>query len=256
MGLRIAILGGRGQSSRIVFHALQCEFGVCNAVIEDPVPRAEFLQRRIKRLGWRRVAGQVLFTQFVVPILSREAKSQAASVKEIYALNDSPIPRDKMTRVSSVNSDRCIEALQSAAPDVVAIAGTRVIAERVLTSVKTKFINIHAGITPLYRGVHGGYWSLVHNDRNNCGVTVHLVDKGIDTGGIVHQALIQPSSADNFTTYPLLQLGEGIRLLKQTISEIEAGRFALKPAPHGPSRLWSHPTLSEYYSNRSRTGVK
>jgi folate-dependent phosphoribosylglycinamide formyltransferase PurN len=256
MSLRVVLLGGCSQSSRMVFHALQCEFGVCAAVIEDPVPRSKFLLRRIKRLGWKRVAGQVLLTQFVVPILSKEAKSRAASIKRTYALNDSAIPKDKSIRVSSVNSDQCIEALQAAAPDIVAVAGTRVIAERVLASVKTKFINIHAGITPLYRGVHGGYWSLVHNDLNNCGVTVHLVDKGIDTGGIVHQALIQPLSADNFTTYPLLQLGEGIRLLKLTIHELEGGRFALKPAPYGPSRLWSHPTLSEYCGNRNRAGVK
>jgi folate-dependent phosphoribosylglycinamide formyltransferase PurN len=256
MSLRVALLGGKGRTSRMIFHALQDEFEVCTAVIEDPVPRAVFLQRRIKRLGWKRVAGQVLFTQLVVPILSREAKSQAAHVKEIYGLNDSPIPEDKVRRVSSVNSDRCIEALQTAAPAVVVVAGTRVIAERVLASVEAKFVNVHAGITPSYRGVHGGYWSLVHNDRNNCGVTVHLVDKGIDTGGIVHQALIQPSSADNFTTYPLLQLGEGIRLLRLAIREIQTGTFATKPGPPRPSRLWSHPTLSEYYSNRTRNGVK
>ena len=256
MNARVALLGGQGQTSRMVFHALQSEFCVCTTVIEDPVPRAEFLQRRIKRLGWKRVAGQVLFIHLFVPILSREAKSQAAYVKKIYALNDSPIPQEKTTRVSSVNSDQCIEALRNAAPDVVVVAGTRVIAERVLASVNTKFINVHAGITPLYRGVHGGYWSLVNNDRNNCGVTVHLVDKGIDTGGIIHQAPIQPSSADNFTTYPLLQLGEGIRLLKLAIREIQAGTFAIKPAPLRPSRLWSHPTLSEYYSNRTRNGVK
>jgi hypothetical protein len=81
MSLRVALLGGRGRSSRIVFHALHSESEVRTVVIEDPVPRAVFLQRRIKRLGWRRVAGQVLFTQLVVPILSREAKSQAAHAK-------------------------------------------------------------------------------------------------------------------------------------------------------------------------------
>jgi methionyl-tRNA formyltransferase len=225
-------------------------------IIEDPPARKEFLKRRIKKLGWKRVAGQVLFTQLVVPMLSMEARSQAKSVKKAYAMDDSPIPESSMTRVSSVNSDRCIEALRLAAPDIVAVAGTRIIAERVLASLEAKFINVHAGITPLYRGVHGGYWSLVHSDHNNCGVTVHLVDKGIDTGGIVHQALIQPTSDDNFTTYPLLQLGEGIRLLKQTIREVRAGSFSLKLAPTGSSQLWSHPTLSEYYRNRFHIGVK
>ena len=42
---------------------------------------------------------------------------------------------------------------------------------------------MHAGITPQYRGVHGGYWAVVNNDPEHCGVTIHFVDKGIDTGG-------------------------------------------------------------------------
>jgi methionyl-tRNA formyltransferase len=44
---------------------------------------------------------------------------------------------------------------------------------------------VHAGITPRYRGTHGGYWVLLNNDPGHCGVTIHLVDPGIDTGSIV-----------------------------------------------------------------------
>ena len=35
-----------------------------------------------------------------------------------------------------------------------------------LQSVEAIFVNTHVGITPKYRGVHGGYWSLVKNDKN------------------------------------------------------------------------------------------
>jgi len=74
---------------------------------------------------------------------------------------------------------------QASHPDVVVVNGTRIIAEKVLHSVPATFLNTHSGITPLYRGAHGGYWALVKKDRANCGVTIHVVDAGIDTGGIV-----------------------------------------------------------------------
>jgi folate-dependent phosphoribosylglycinamide formyltransferase PurN len=78
-----------------------------------------------------------------------------------------------------------------------------------LQSTSAKFINTYTGITPLYRDVHGGYWALFQNDKENCDVTVLLVDEGIDTGNIIYQFLIQPTKHDNFSTYPLLQLSEG-----------------------------------------------
>ena len=43
-------------------------------------------------------------------------------------------------------------------------------------------INMHAGITLRYRGVHGGYWALAEQHPEWVGTTVHLVDPGIDTG--------------------------------------------------------------------------
>jgi folate-dependent phosphoribosylglycinamide formyltransferase PurN len=65
--------------------------------------------------------------------------------------------------------------------------------QRKYSSINSKFVNIHVGITPKYRGVHGTYWALVNNDVENSGVTVHFVDEGIDTGNIINQAIVVPS---------------------------------------------------------------
>src|SRR5438093_9923670 len=46
----------------------------------------------------------------------------------------------------------------------VVVNGTRIISEAVLTASDAVFINMHAGITPKYRGVHGGYWALYNGD--------------------------------------------------------------------------------------------
>ena len=115
---------------------------------------------------------------------------------------------------------------------------------------------MHAGITPRYRGVHGGYWALASGDAAHCGVTVHLVDAGIDTGGILAQALIRPTPVDSFVTYPLLQLAAGLPLLVDAARAGLAGTLRPLPADAAsPSRLWSHPTLAQWLSGWRR-GVK
>jgi hypothetical protein len=53
------------------------------------------------------------------------------------------------------------------------------------------FINTHTGITLQYR-VHGAYWVLVSNDKENCGVIVDKLDQGIDTE-IITQCTIEIS---------------------------------------------------------------
>ncbi len=102
--------------------------------------------------------------------------------------------------------------------------------------------------------MHGGYWALAEGDAENFGSTVHLVDEGIDSGGILYQARAKPGPRDNFSTYPYLQLALALPMLAQAAEDAFAGRLA----PRGsdlPSRLWSHPTIWAYLANGLRRGV-
>jgi methionyl-tRNA formyltransferase len=114
------------------------------------------------------------------------------------------------------------------------------------------FINLHAGITPLYRGVHGGYWALAEGRPELAGTTVHLVDDGIDTGAVLAQACFRAGPADSFATYPYLHLAAGLPHLLDAVAA--ALRGALRPQPHPalPSRLRTHPTFWQYARMRLR----
>jgi len=180
-------------------------------------------------------------------------------MQQIISLNrldTSEIPTSCTIDVPSVNSDVAIRELERFAPRVVVVNGTRIIDENVLNSVSAIFINTHAGITPMYRGVHGGYWALASGDPGNCGVTVHKVDKGIDTGSIIAQATISPTTKDTFATYPFLQTASAIPLLIQAVTDALAGNLAELPPPPGRSRLWTHPTACQYLKNRIKLGVR
>ena len=96
---------------------------------------------------------------------------------------------------------------------------------------------------------------MANNDRQNCGVTIHLVDKGIDTGDVIDQMPISPGRTDNFSTYPIHQLGVALPRLKNIIEDILANRVSVHKA-EGESRLWYHPTIFEYFYYRIFKGIR
>jgi len=252
--LKVMMLCDNGFSSRVMFNAINYEFPISLVVIEDSPSSLQVLKRRVVRLGLFVVLGQILFILFN-KILLRLNRSYILKLKAVLELDDSNIPTSVLQYVTSINDDTVKEMICNYSPDVVIVNGTRIISKEVLSCSDALFVNTHAGITPKYRGVHGGYWALVNNDRDNCGVTVHLVDSGIDTGGILYQARIFPTVKDNFNTYPILQVMAAIPLMKQVLCDIQAGILTQKKVDL-PSCIWSHPTIFEYIKGWVLKGVR
>ncbi len=253
---RVVLLAGDGPSTRIIYHALEKEFPGIQVILEDPVSRYQLLRRRIKKLGLKTVVGQVMFMLLISPVLRRIGARRIESIKREFGLDDSPID-DVVIRVPSVNSDEARQVLQRLDPEVVVVNGTRIIGRETLAAVTAPFINTHAGITPLYRGVHGAYWALAEGRPDLAGTTVHLVDEGIDTGTIIGQVTFSVSREDSFATYPYLHTAAGIAVLVEAVRKIlERTLKRQKQAADLPSKLRSHPTLWGYVVTRVMRGVK
>jgi methionyl-tRNA formyltransferase len=252
---KIVLLAGKWDTTPIVYNYVGKEFPVSKVIMEEPVPRMQFLKKRIKKLGWLNVIGQVSFQLLVGKILSFTSRKRICQIISDYDLSTEPIPPGTIFPVESVNSDNCLKLLKEIQPDIVVVHGTRIISKNILENTGATFVNIHAGITPKYRGSHGAYWALANNDKENCGVTVHLVDPGIDTGNIIFQENIPVTSEDNFTTYGYLQLAVGLKLLKKAIpliieKKVQTIRNGLD------SSLWHHPVIWQYLYKRIFKGIK
>ena len=253
---KIVLLGREDRPTAILYNSLRSEFPLAGVIVEEGESRLKFLKRRVKRLGLSKALGQVAFRLVVVPWLKATSRRRVEEIIQQFGLDASPMSALELVKVRSVNSDETIQFLQELRPGVVVVSGTRIIAARVLSCVPAVFINIHAGITPLYRGVHGGYWALVEHNVDACGVTVHEVDTGVDTGRILGQTRITPNAADNFVTYGFLQQAAGLPLLKRAIRDACDSQLQSVAAPDGKSRLWTHPTLGQYVYHRVKSGVK
>jgi phosphoribosylglycinamide formyltransferase 1 len=251
---RIVLLAGDGLSTRVMYHALCEEFDVVEVLIESKPSTLKMLRHRARKFGLRQTLGQLGFILYS-RLLGRASRSRVEWLLRRHGLSDRPIPEQLVNRVVSANQRSVASRLRKLAPQAVVVNGTRILSSKLLVAVDAPFINTHVGITPAYRGVHGGYWALANDDREHCGVTVHVVDAGIDTGGILYQALIAPEADDNFATYPILQLVQGIPLMKAALHDVAADRLAPR-ASDGPSRQWYHPSLFGYWKTRWQRGVK
>jgi methionyl-tRNA formyltransferase len=81
--------------------------------------------------------------------------------------------------------DLLLPSLNDVQEDLVIMAGWLKIITRQQLAQKT-FINIHYSLLPKYRGLHALAWAIL-NGEENIGLSIHLVDDGIDSGPILHQ---------------------------------------------------------------------
>lgn len=231
-------------SSRWVYNNLKKAFDFAAVISEQPVSKKTLFKNRVKKIGIIKVTGQVLFSVLMVPLLRLKAKKRKQELLEFYHLDNSNFPTGTI-RVASVNDEACLQALQQLQPDIVIVNGTRIISKKILACCKAVFINMHVGITPYYRGSHGGYWALYNKDAANFGTTIHIVDPGVDTGGVISQAYAVPDKSDNFTTYPILQVAIGIEALQKVLPGILSGTAEVKKHTE-KGNMYYQPTIWQY----------
>ncbi|MDT0112228.1 formyl transferase [Listeria booriae] len=254
--MKIMMLAGNKLSSHLMYQKINKKFPISTVIMEDSLSKKGMLKRRRRRLGLRTVIGQVLFQILCLPILKHTARDRTQQIIRQEDLNVAPIPDSEIQRVSAINDEEVIATIQSEAPDLVLVCGTRIISKPVLEATEAPFVNIHAGITPYYRGSHGGYWALVNQDKRNCGVTLHYLDTGIDTGSIIAQANITVTPKDNFVTYPYLQLAKGIQLLERYLLQNTEASTPKIASKEKMGNVFYHPTLFQYLYFRKQVKVK
>ena len=250
---RLVLLARDTDSTWMIYNHIHSSIPFETVIVERPVSRWTLLLNRAKRKGWWNALGQVLFIGIVMPLISRRSRKRQEDLLAQFQMKCQRPAEKEITGVPSVNSDACRRLLQELQPDLVIVNGTRIISDKTLQCIPAPFVNIHDGITPAYRGVHGGYWALANGQPELFGTTIHYVDKGVDTGGIIQQIFIQPDPSDNFTTYPILQHAVAIPELKEIVEQFARGE---KPATRPPMcekrPIHFHPTIWDWFRHRKR----
>lgn len=251
---KVILLARDTDSTWMIHNHINPQIPISAIILEQPISRWAMVTNRAKRIGWIDAIGQVLFICLIAPLINILSGKRKKELIRQYQLNLHKPDSDKVIRVPSVNSDECRAWLQKLQPDLVIVNGTRIISGKTLESIGAPFINIHDGITPAYRGVHGGYWALAMGKPELFGTTIHLVDQGVDTGGILEQIFVKPSPEDNFSTYPVLQHAVALPVLTELVKKFLNGENPVTRQPvceNMPLRY--HPTIWEWMRYRNRT---
>lgn len=254
MNPKIVLLSGEKIFAKYLYNGLS-SFNIHTVIFEESENAGIIYKKRIKKIGRFNVWGQRLFDKFVMKRLIRSSKHRIQKIVKNHNLDNSKIPISKIKNVKSVNDTETISLIRSIDPEIIIVNSTRILSNDLLTSVNSHFINIHSGILPGYRGYSGGYWALVNNDKKNFGSTIHFIDKGIDTGSILCQGLIDIEKEDNYFTYAFLHLAKEIELLKKAIIKICNNDFEIiKNSKKGKLRYG--PSIWEYLFYRIAKKVK
>ena len=194
MDKSIVVVTEGGPHIWAIVNALANRFGKITVILETPESKKALLTRRAAKQGWVTVAGQ-LGTMVLVRLGKRFFASRAARIAAENGLETDPQPRQAIIEVPSANSPEFLSSIEKLEPAVVLLAGCRLLSQKTLAAMPCPVLNYHAGITPGYRGMNGGYWALATGDAGNFGATVHLVDAGVDTAACCIRCAAGPERA-------------------------------------------------------------
>lgn len=112
-------------------------------------------------------------------------------------------------------------------PDLIVLAGfMRILPASFVSAVAPKMINTHPSLLPLFPGAHGVHDAMVAG-ATETGVTIHIVDEGVDTGPHLAQAkvAILPEDSEE-SLHERIKVVER-ELLVQVVRDIAENKISL-----------------------------
>ncbi len=159
--------------------------------------------------------------------VGRGQKVKLPPIKEIALAHSLPVLQPEKVR------DRVfIENLKALSPDlIIVVAFGQILPRSILDIPRFGCINVHASLLPEYRGAAPINWVLI-NGETATGVTIMLLDEGMDTGDILLQKPLAITPDDTaITLHDRLALA-GAQLLGEALDQLQTRRWKQIPQDH------------------------
>jgi methionyl-tRNA formyltransferase len=160
--------------------------------------------------------------------------------------------RERGIPVEGVSRLGDLAPLRRLAPDLLVLMGADIMPAAVLAAPRLGTINAHYGLLPAYRGMNVTEWSVFRGDP--VGVTVHLVDPGVDTGDILLQEEIPIEQGETFAMLRRKHQDVAARLVVRAALQLRDG--SARPVPQAPDEgrqyYRMHPALLRVAEARLR----
>jgi folate-dependent phosphoribosylglycinamide formyltransferase PurN len=142
-------------------------------------------KNKIKLLGIKNLLEIIIFYPFQIMLHKHDYKITNSLIDN---LERPQVAIDKKRVIETgrpLNGLHTISAIKKINPDIIIQCGAGILNKKVFSLPKIYTINLHHGIAPLIRGMSSVYWALWEQKKIWIGSTVHIIDKGIDTGKVL-----------------------------------------------------------------------
>jgi len=141
-----------------------------------------------------------------------------------------------------VRDEDFLDTFRKISPDMVAlVAFGQILPREILDSPRFGCLNVHPSLLPKYRGGAPINWPIINGDRKT-GVTIMLMDEGVDSGDILLQEEIDIDIDDTFDDLHGKLSAMGARLLIGAVGGVMDGILA--GTPQDPSLATFAPLLT------------
>jgi len=168
----------------------------------------------------------------------------------------STITENKITVLDidgTINSRKSLSRISKLNPDIlISIQGNQIFKENLINLAPLGCINLHTALLPKYRGLMPTFW-VIKNKEKRTGVSVFMVDEGIDSGPIIIQREIK---IEGKSQEKLIRETKtlGMECLAEALMILKAGDFESLENNNDEKTYYGFPTREDVAEFRKSGG--
>jgi len=132
----------------------------------------------------------------------------------------------------SFRDERLVDRIKKFHPEIILTYGCGIVGEAIIELYPNRVIGSHQGLPQYYRGSGSNFFAFLNKESSRMGVSIHLLDTGIDTGSVIMQSSPEPDISDTYYSYSAKLIIETTELYMNIIDRLERNRneqLNLKP---------------------------
>ncbi|HEU0001093.1 MAG TPA: methionyl-tRNA formyltransferase [Ktedonobacteraceae bacterium] len=148
--------------------------------------------------------------------------------------------------VASMSASETINLFTQYQPDIMCVACfSRYIPRTILAIPRLGCLNVHPSLLPANRGPNPLFWTF-HDGHHETGVTIHMMDEGLDTGPIVAQERVTVPDGITYAQLEAECATLGGKLLARSLWQLYHGTATLTSQNEAKSSYLPMPTGKDY----------
>ena len=215
------------------------EVTVAGCVIFDPSP----VGKKVGLAGRARKLFEVFGSAYFLRYAGLFALSRLRPGRRLSAI----LRRHRVPELHlecNINAPDSLDAIRALSPDLlVSIAGNQIFRRPLIELAPKGCLNLHTALLPKYRGLMPTFWVLKNGEKET-GLSVFLVDEGIDSGPIVVQKRV-PIETNRLEQLIRLTKTLGMDAVWEAVEKIRCGNLELIPNPEAEKTYFSFPTSAD-----------